>query len=277
MKKVSKSRPEPEILSNFREENPKASWKRKKETKREGSFKGDAGKGQREVYTQILANQRGLCAYCEINLTPDGVGKNDFRVEHFHPEGVVDDHNYSLDWDNLLGVCHGGSEKDVADKQQRYTHIPDNRRCDVPKGSKNWVGEILNPLIDIPVSPPLFRFVPLGDGSMDDDAGKIEVDDINYPPDLYPDLYEKAQKSISRLRLNAPQLRELRLAIMTQLREQLFILQQSGDSEDQAYEELAEQELTLSNDGHWNPFFTCIRWILADKAEDYLQKNNYNG
>lgn len=50
---------------------------------------------KRAVQRQLKADQRGICAYCEIDLidvpeekiSADGSGdKPDFRVDHFHPK-----------------------------------------------------------------------------------------------------------------------------------------------------------------------------------------------
>ena len=50
-------------------------------------------KAKREVQKQLYEDQRGLCAYCEIEIKPqiirdeEGCGGNaDFRVDHFHPK-----------------------------------------------------------------------------------------------------------------------------------------------------------------------------------------------
>ncbi len=46
-------------------------------------------------------DQKGLCAYCEIEL-----GENNRSVEHFIPcNQSTKENNYDLYWSNLLAVC----------------------------------------------------------------------------------------------------------------------------------------------------------------------------
>ena len=59
-------------------------------------------------------------------------------MEHFYPKSETDFavHNYHLDWQNLLGVCHGGSQPNVEDAEERFSKRKIDRSCDVPKGGK---------------------------------------------------------------------------------------------------------------------------------------------
>ena len=108
MKRIFKSPQAPEGLRKFAEENPYETWER---------FRRANRRGYREVKKQLLKDQHGLCAYCEINITfADEEGEvDDFRVEHFYPKSETDFavHNYHLDWQNLLGVCQGGTQPNV--------------------------------------------------------------------------------------------------------------------------------------------------------------------
>jgi len=89
------------------------------------------------VKDQIFKDQHRLCAYCEELI--DETGKQ--RIEHFHPKSDgTKGTNWCFDWDNMLGVCLGGSQEDIHPKQLH---------CDAVKGNKIYDGEILNPL-DMP-------------------------------------------------------------------------------------------------------------------------------
>lgn len=151
MKRVYKSPREPEALKKYRQLFPEETWAHFRH--RSSSY--------RQVKEQIIKDQHGLCAYCEISikLAEDVAEVDDFRVEHFFPKGATMEHghNYHLDWRNLLGVCHGGSQRDVPDAEWRFSASKRDRSCDVPKGGKEITDIILNPL-KIPGNVRLFRY-----------------------------------------------------------------------------------------------------------------------
>ena len=152
MKRVYKRQQEPELLKKYRYLHPDETWEH---------FRRGNRKGYRQVKQCILEDQHGLCAYCEISikLAQHYSEVDDFRVEHFYPKGATEDggHNYHLDWHNLLGVCHGGSQPDVPDADWRFSTAKSDRSCDVPKGGKEITDRILNPL-QLPGSKRLFRY-----------------------------------------------------------------------------------------------------------------------
>ena len=131
MKRIFKSPEAPEGLREFAAQYPDETWEH---------FRRANRRGYREVKKQLLCDQHGLCAYCEINIKfADEEGEvDDFRVEHFYPKSETDFavHNYHLDWHNLLGVCHGGSQPNVEDAEVRFSRRKADRSCDVPKGGK---------------------------------------------------------------------------------------------------------------------------------------------
>ena len=120
---------------------------------------------------------------------------DDFRVEHFYPKNATQEHghNYHLDWRNLLGVCHGGSQPYVPDPEWRYSSQKRDRSCDVPKGGREITNYILNPL-KIPGKIRLFRYA--------EHSGRMYVDEDTCPKDLQG----KARSTIRELNLNAPRL-----------------------------------------------------------------------
>ena len=131
MKRVYKSKEEPELLRQYRLHNPEETWEH---------FRRRCRRGYKQVREAILRDQHGLCAYCEvgIKLAEEEGEVDDFRVEHFYPKNATQEHghNYHLDWRNLLGVCHGGSQPYVPDPEWRYSSQKRDRSCDVPKGGR---------------------------------------------------------------------------------------------------------------------------------------------
>lgn len=258
MKKVDKSHPAPNGLTKYLASNTLDNW---------DQFRGNAQDAFEEVKAQIIRDQGGLCAYCEIDtcISVNGVGLDDFRVEHVHPKGMVGSHNYTLDWANLLGVCHGGSQLSVA---IRSRHTSPDHSCDVPKGNQNLVGVILDPVNDVPAFPNLFQYIEQGL-----DAGKITVDESNCPDGLKA----KAEQTIEKLRLDAPRLNRLRKGVIDKLREEIDNALISGQSLDDAMDNFAKVFFTPTANGYWQPFFSCIRWYLGEAAEKRLHAINYQG
>lgn len=76
MKRVYKSKEEPELLRQYRMHNPEETWEH---------FRRRCRRGYKQVREAILRDQHGLCAYCEvgIKLAEEEGEVDDFRVEHF--------------------------------------------------------------------------------------------------------------------------------------------------------------------------------------------------
>ncbi len=255
MKKVSKGI-EPEKLNVYRQVNPTNTWE-------EFTSKKSRRKGAQE---SLKADQGGLCAYCEIDLLDaSDQGKADFRVEHFHPKSdTTTSHNWHLDWANLLGCCHGGSQKDIASSNERFTS-PDHS-CDVLKGQKNLDGLILNPLT-LPAFPRLFSCERLnGAFSVDIENCRQSSIEIN-----------KAQNTINELCLDTNRLRCFRKASLNQLNDQMQNLLSNGFSISEARERLAKSHLRKNKKGRWPTFFTSIRSYLGKEAEQQLRDIHYDG
>jgi uncharacterized protein (TIGR02646 family) len=263
MKKVLKRNGAPPLLDAYLRANPSNDWEQ---------FTGNDRDGASEVRGALQRDQRGLCAYCEIDLAPGhGRGLDDFRVEHFHPKKPHQPPpNHALHWQNLLAVCTGGNARDVA-ARERFTS-PDHS-CDVPKENHNWVGQILDPLTDIPAFPPLFAYV--------ESTGAMTVDQSNCPEHLVA----KAEASIEKLRLSPSRtevgadsrLLRFRKAVIDALREELGAHLASGLSLPEAAEQVAEVHFPSSPDSTWSAFFSCIRWYLGPAAERRLTAIGYQG
>lgn len=255
MKKVSKGI-EPGLLENYRTAKPGNTWKQ---------FTGKKGR-RNETQDQIKADQGGLCTYCEIDLLQgSGSDESDFRVEHFHPKSdETTSHNWHLDWQNLLGCCHGGSQKNVADASNRFTS-PDHS-CDVPKDDKSLDDVILNPL-HLPAFPRLF--------SCSRSNGRLSVESVNCEKANIS--AEKAQNTVDELNLDAVRLRRLRKAVLDQLNDQMQTLMAGGLPVGAARARLASMNLKKNPLGHWPKFFTSIRGYLGNEAEKHLISSHYSG
>lgn len=261
MKKINKSEIIPNELANFHLNNPDSDWE---------AFRNNFRDGYKQVKDQLIGDQRGLCAYCEINLELyNGNGLDDFRVEHFHPKTPHNPPpNNALEWRNMLGVCLGGNTKGVGNPS---LFTPKDFSCDVPKGDLNLTDVILNPISDVPEFPPLFEFSE--DGIM------------NVSSQCPPELENRARETINYLRLSpattngSPHSRLIRFrkAIIDQLREQFRGLLDHGLSDNEAASQLAEIYFSNDDEAPWPSFFSCIRWYLGPAAETRLQAINYCG
>jgi uncharacterized protein (TIGR02646 family) len=254
MKLLKKAPATPDLLNNFVAAQPLADWDRFKNSKAR----------YKQTAAQIRRDQRGVCAYCEINLleaaTPDKLP--DFRIEHFHPKTPhAPPPNWAIAWTNLLGTCHGGSQRDVADPA-RFT-APD-LCCDVPKGDNDWTADIFNPLVDVPAFPRLFKYVE-SDGSVDVDLSLCPAASVG-----------KAKETIARLNLNAPRLIRLRRAVIDGIREQIEKLLANGATIEDASRDLSSAMFPNEPDKDWPAFFTCVRWYLTHAAEDRLTEIGYS-
>lgn len=255
MKKVLKSA-EPGLLTAYRTANPTNTWEQLK--------RSDARRNS--LSEQLKTDQAGLCAYCEIKLlSRTAQGEADFRVEHFHPKSDQSTaHNWHLDWQNLLGCCHGGSRSDVVDATSRFTS-PEHS-CDVPKKDKNLDAVILNPLL-IPAFPPLF----LAERS----SGKLKVNATNCQTAGVSTA--NAQNSIDELKLDAQRLNRFRKTLLDDLNLKLRQLSARGLPESDALARLSTMLLSKDSQQHWPAFFTTIRSYLGSAAETHLHQINYNG
>nr|WP_315394376.1 retron system putative HNH endonuclease [uncultured Duganella sp.] len=255
MKRVKKSVVSPPLLDSFLALNPLADWEKFRKS----------NKRYKEVAKAVQEDQRGICAYCEIDFLENTIAPDlpDFRIEHFHPKSPHNPPpNWSLEWNNLLGACHGGSQKDVSDPT-RFT-APDFC-CDVPKGSVDLTDHILNPLVDIPAFPRIFNF--------SENSGKIDLDSDLCPPDRVM----KARGTVRELNLNAPRLTRMRRAVMRELGDQIEQLLESGLAPAEAALVIAKVMFPDPSPNRWPAFFTCVRWYLGPAAETQLEKIGYVG
>jgi uncharacterized protein (TIGR02646 family) len=260
MKTCLKTNP-PKLLEKYYANNPNATWEQ---------FKGDCKIGYKHVQRRLRIDQGNLCCYCEIDLKcGHGIGKDDFRVEHFHPKAnkkEVTNYNWALDWQNMLGCCHGGTEKYVTESGNRFIpkQAKNQRHSDALKGEFIWDDEILNPL-KIPPFPLLFQ-INDSDGSL----SVIENNCMQANIDV-----EKAKNSLheGKLNLNSTWLKIRRKTLIDKIADEIANYLDNGFG----FEELAKIYLSKDELGNYPAFFTSIRSYFDKDAENYLTKINYQG
>lgn len=149
---------EPSTLAHFRSSRPKATW---------DQMCNDTQFGGQQVYkdirSQVVRDQGGLCAFCEIEVRDNVPLK--CHVEHFHPKSdKTSSHNWALDWNNMLAVCNGGCNPSISAPGFYLEPLDRNLSCDAHKDkmmqkgrlSSNCEGWILNP-VHLIAFPRLFR------------------------------------------------------------------------------------------------------------------------
>ena len=94
----------PETLTTYSSEHPNSKW--------EELRNHDEGSIYDPIRKQVVNDQFGLCAYCECSISEPSPA----QVEHFHSKS--DDSNplmnWTLIWENMIGVCNGGSNRYAA-------------------------------------------------------------------------------------------------------------------------------------------------------------------
>lgn len=271
MKKIDKSPVPPKGLSDYikahPEEDPKHTWE---------TFSRENSHARRAVKKQIYCDQRGLCAYCEIDLIDPSLEKEgeqsrsnlDFQVEHFHPKSDHSDphKNWELEWDNLLGCCKGGDDPN----SERFSDKKSGRHCGCRKGNRKLDGDILNPLHDIPAFPCLWKT----DGNPA--KGQIRLDaDEKACSSVSKTCCEKAQNTLKELNLNSNLLTKFRSeAIKVLFKEMQNYIKKEGLSSDQAIDRVMEAAFNPAVPA-WPPFFSTIRAFFGIAAEKRLKVIGY--
>ncbi|MCI0553166.1 MAG: TIGR02646 family protein [Anaerolineae bacterium] len=239
-------------MSNFKASSPAGTWEQ---------FRDDHRECYSSLRTFTRADQRGLCAFCEIKLDPDNE-----QIAHFHPKSdTTTDYNWALDWANLWLACKGGSQNWLPNY---LPPLPENLSCDERKGAKILDGQVFGPH-EFPAFPRVFRYEQQPD--------RIEIHaDEKICTDAAIDL-SKVQKTIEAFNLNCARLANARLVLHKGLEKAVKILMESGKDPQIGYARLAEIYLSQDHNGHWPQFFTLIRWRFGKFAENYLQSINYEG
>ena len=247
---------EPRCLAAWRADNPSGTWAAFKDANRDAP---DGRRGcAREVFETLLESQRGLCAFCEIELrTPHAVWS---QVEHWHPKDPnrYPEHNWGLDFGNLMAGCEGG-ERNEPDEGRSLPPIAETKHCGSAKGNYDYTPILLDPRRDVPLSPPIWKFD--ANGRMNPDPGAPSV------------VAERAQQTIKLLNLNSKVLRRLRSQLWSELENDVQrVWEELGGAEETfllAYDQVAAERLALAED-RLNSFWSTIRCYLGGAAEDWL-------
>lgn len=255
MKVVEKSVRPPE-LSGFDTPQELGSWE---------NFKGVFRNDYVVLRRALFRDQRGICAYCEIDMINDPAkGNPDFRIEHFHPQSD-ESRNWRYDWNNLFAVCSGGNVRFIEGQEERFT-APD-LSCDAWKADSIVDGLIFNPL-DEALLGAVFEFL---------EDGRMQV--ATSCPDH---LKELARETIKSLNLSGSEgcgsrLDRLRQGVISGLRQQVQSQLAVGASIDEIFAELADALFSEDESETWPAFFSCIRWYLGGAANARLVQIGYFG
>ena len=261
MKKIKKS-PSPNALTLFSQKYPRDDWDDFRDSNQSNDYQ--------VIKTLIFSEQGGLCAFCESEVNDTHTQ----RVEHFHPKSdkTNPNHNWALDWWNVIGVCLGGSGFDT---DKTIHPLPANLSCDAYKDHLiikkklhvNCEGYLFNPL-NLPANACLF--------DLDKRTGELKpkgnYDDVVLElKNNYNTISELVEKTIEHLNLNCDRLNQQRLAVLKQYNQEVAKARKSGDKT--VFTTLANRWFQQK----WLPFFTTRRILLGHHAENYLSSYGYNG
>jgi uncharacterized protein (TIGR02646 family) len=221
------------------------------------------GKDYREIKSLIFSDQDYLCAFCETIIKDEDRHKQ--RVEHFHPKADISNpnHNWALDWENVIGVCLGGSDVDKS-----LHPLPANLSCDAYKDyliNTNKLpmaceGHLLNPL-QLPKAPCLFD-LNKRTGEL---QAKADYSEMGIADHCYSTVAELVENTIRILNLNCDRLNQQRLKVLAQYNREIGKARKNKDK--QIHSKLVERWLQSL------AFFTTRRILLGQHAESHLQKN----
>lgn len=262
MKKIRKS-PPPNPLTQYAANHPAETWN-------SGFRMHNGGADYRQLKGIILNDQGGLCAYCETQISAQSVEKQ--RIEHFHCKSDTTNpaHNWALDWNNVIGVCLGGSDTD-----KKVHPLPDNLSCDAYKDyliqkqklPKACEGYYINPL-HLFATSSLFEF--------DKATGELKPNNSvcqswQIEESHYPTTQELVKKTIEILNLNCQRLKDNRLEVLKRYNQQVAKYRKANDR--QGLKKLAQRWFSKP----WPSYFATRRALLGKHAEAYLNQIHYNG
>ncbi|CAA6802605.1 MAG: TIGR02646 family protein [uncultured Sulfurovum sp.] len=196
-----------------------------------------------------------------VNLKLNNTYKQ--RVEHFEDKSNSTLlKNLHLDWNNLIGVCLGGS--DIRNKENPPFRTPANLSCDAYKVNH---ANILNPL-EIQAFPNLFR---LNKRTCELEADIKSCKLITIPNNKYTTTEELVTQTIINLNLNCDRLTTDRHKILIAYNKEIGKGRQVQDRE--VFSKLVEKWFSK----RFSNLFTTRRLLLGKHAELFLEKNNYDG
>ncbi|MBU1534974.1 TIGR02646 family protein [Myxococcota bacterium] len=217
-----------------------------------------------DIRSQLKSDQGCLCAYCEARLIENDPHR--WGVEHFVQRALTSsNHNWDLDWDNLLAVCKGGEN----DPKPRELHC-DRQKNDggkKPPLPPDCRGYILKPT-ELQALPSLFDF-DLSTGAL---SPNVQVcQQFSPPSNQMPSTAALVQNTIDHLNLNCERLKEKRKVARQDLEERIAATRQNGKT-------LNGLVADVFKDPHfWPEFFTVYLIRLGNIAKNFLVQNNYTG
>jgi uncharacterized protein (TIGR02646 family) len=259
---------EAEQLTVYRTSQPTSTWDQMRAD-------GQGRTAYEAIRVQLIAGQGGLCAFCELDIRDQDPLK--CRVEHFHPKSDRSTaHNWALDWQNMLGVCMGGSQR-YQQPPHALEPLPANLSCDAHKDQMITVnrleehceGWIINPA-ELPAYPRLF-FLEMSTGRFRPDEEGCGL--VILPGNRYTTTIELVQNTIDMLNLNCDRLCQARLRVVWDVERNKKKLREQGVNPQQGLRNLAERYLRQ----RWPGFFTSIRFCLGTAAEQYLTDIGFQG
>lgn len=271
MKRILKGS-EPATLTAYRNAVPLSQWEEMK-----NNPQNDGQQSYQDCRAELVSQQGGLCAYCEIDIRDNDPLK--CHVEHFHPKSDVNSqHSWALDWQNMLAVCNGGSYQYISVNGFYLEPMKENLSCDAYKDQMIQSGKlpvqcdgwILNP-IQLAAFPVLF--------SLEKHTGRLLPNSatcgncLPFANNQHASVEALVQHTIDRLNLNCERLITARLLIVRNIENNKKKQRQDGCDPQQGLGNLAQRYFQYQ----WRAFFTTIRLCLGQHAEDYLQSAHYQG
>jgi len=239
-------------LRQYRDANPENRWE---------NFRQECQSGLTEVYEHLHQDQGGLCVYCELSVSGDNR-----QVEHFHDKSdesdAVSPTKWHLAWDNMRYACKGGTGQN-SDPNVFMEPVKENLSCGQAKG--NGVYQNILAPDDIPLFPNIFRY------ERKEKAVTIHPDEERCR-EAKIDI-ARAQRTIDELNLNCPRLCQSRLAYWMPLEE--ILIKHRPNTQEKI--RLASILLGDAQREKRRSFFSMIRSILKESAEEYLHDIGYNG
>lgn len=223
------------------------------------AFRGHAaGESYRQLRDALTDCQRGLCGYCEIDLTAD-----DQQVEHVIPRNApemvrVDE----LDVTNMIACCTGGAAKNLfgsnarGDEERFLPPARSNISCGQAKGDQADA-DFVDPR-EIPALPSLLR--ARYDGRVE--ADRMACASVGIAVD-------RIERTISILGLNVERLRRARERHWRALDEEWGI----HHDDPVLMEAAARTQLVSGSDGRLARFFTASRTYFAAVGERILAED----
>ena len=213
-----------------------ASYLEKEATADFDDFKSyQAGAAYRELITELVDLQRGLCGYCEIEIL---LRQPNYQVEHVLPQSTHPE--AALHTSNMIACCRGGTAESK-DKERFLKPPKRNQSCGQAKEDRD------DPQFLDPRQLPALRslFVVRIDG-------RIEADDCVCESE---EEIAKVEKTIEILGLNVERLRAAREKRWRDLHDVWTPHFQSVDAMTRG----AEMTLLPGKDGRLSSFFTTKR------------------